>query len=404
MSANASTAILTNRWDANSVANTTLKAAAGLWFVVAVFGQWIFVFYIASFYGIASARGNVGVWNKTLAQGWMPGNTIGNTALAAHLLFAALITLSGALQLIPKIRSRVPVFHRWNGRFYVVMALTMGVSGLYLLFSGRKVVGDFTQHLAFGINGVLILLCAALAWRYAVARDFKTHRRWALRLFLVVSGVWFFRVGLMFWLLINKGPVGFDPATFQGPFITFLSLAQYLLPLGVLEIYLRTQDRAGALGRFATGAGLFALTLVMGLGIVGATMTMWAPRIKAAYDNRTSIAETLAATIASSGVDQAVVQYHDLKSAGLATYNFDEDELNALGYQLVKANKFKDAIRIFQLNVEAYPQSANTYDSLAEAYMDDGNKAQAIANYQKSLQLNPKNHNGAQMLQKLNAR
>jgi len=362
------------------------------------------VFYIASFYGIASARGNVGVWNKTLAQGWMPGNTIGNTALAAHLLFAALITLSGALQLIPKIRSRVPVFHRWNGRFYVVMALTMGVSGLYLLFSGRKVVGDFTQHLAFGINGILILLCAVLAWRYAVARDFKTHRRWALRLFLVVSGVWFFRVGLMFWLLINKGPVGFDPATFQGPFITFLSLAQYLLPLGVLEIYLRTQDRAGALGRFATGAGLFALTLVMGLGIVGATMTMWAPRIKAAYDNRTSIAETLAATIASSGVDQAVVQYHDLKSAGLATYNFDEDELNALGYQLVKVNKFKDAIRIFQLNVEAYPQSANTYDSLAEAYMDDGNKAQAIANYQRSLQLNPKNHNGAQMLQKLNAR
>ena len=404
MSANASTAILTNRWDVNSVANTALKAAAGFWFIVAVFGQWIFVFYIASFYGIASARGNVGVWNKTLAQGWMPGNTIGNTALAAHLLFAALITLSGALQLIPKIRSRVPVFHRWNGRFYVVMALTMGVSGLYLLFSGRKVVGDFTQHLAFGINGVLILLCAALAWRYAVARDFKTHRRWALRLFLVVSGVWFFRVGLMFWLLINKGPVGFDPATFQGPFITFLSLAQYLLPLGVLEIYLRTQDRAGALGRFATGAGLFALTLVMGLGIVGATMTMWAPRIKAAYDNRTSIAETLAATIASSGVDQAVVQYHDLKSAGLATYNFDEDELNALGYQLVKANKFKDAIRIFQLNVEAYPQSANTYDSLAEAYMDDGNKAQAIANYQRSLQLNPKNHNGAQMLQKLNAR
>jgi Predicted membrane protein (DUF2306)/Tetratricopeptide repeat len=404
MSATMSTATWTNRWDLNSAASTTLKVAAGFWFVVAVMGQWIFVFYIASFYGVSSLRGNVGVWNKTLAQGWMPGNTIGNTALAAHLLFAALITLSGALQLIPQIRSRVPIFHRWNGRFYVVVAFTMGLSGLYLLFSGRKVVGDFTQHLSFGINGVLILVCAIAAWRYAVARDFKTHRRWALRLFLVVSGVWFFRVGLMFWLLLNKGPVGFDPATFQGPFITFLSLAQYLLPLGVLEIYLRTQDRAGALGKFATGAGLFSLTLVMGLGIVGATMTMWAPRIKAAYDNRTSIADTLATTIASSGVDQAVKQYHDLKSAGLATYNFDEDELNALGYQLIKANKFKDAIRIFQLNVEAYPQSANTYDSLGEAYMDDGNKGEAVANYQKSLQLNPKNHNAVQMMKKLNSR
>jgi tetratricopeptide (TPR) repeat protein len=403
MSANTSTALWTNRWDLNSAANTTLKAAAALWFVVAVMGQCIFVFYIASFYGIASARGNIGVWNKTLAQGWMPGNTVGNTALAVHLLFAALITLSGALQLIPKIRSRVPIFHRWNGRFYGVVAFTMGLSGLYLLFSGRKVVGDFTQRISFGINGILILVCAALAWRYAVARDFKTHRRWALRLFLVVSGVWFFRVGLMFWLLLNKGPVGFDPATFQGPFITFLSFAQYLLPLGMLEIYLRTQDRAGAPGRFATGAGLFVLTLVMGLGIVGATMTMWAPRIRAAYDNRTSIADTLAATIASSGVDQAVKQYHDLKSAGLATYNFDENELNALGYQLIKANKFKEAIRIFQLNIEAYPQSANTYDSLGEAYMDDGSKAPAIANYQRSLQLNPKNHNAMKMIQKLNA-
>jgi len=403
MSANPSTASLTNRWDLNSAANTSLKAAAGFWFVVAVMGQWIFVFYIASFYGVSSVRGHVGVWNKTLAQGWMPGNTIGNTALAAHLLFAALITLSGALQLAPQIRGRVPIFHRWNGRFYVVVAFTMGLSGLYLLFSGRKVVGDFTQHLSFGINGILILVCAAMAWRHAVARDFKTHRQWALRLFLVVSGVWFFRVGLMFWLLLNKGPVGFDPATFQGPFITFLSFAQYLLPLGMLEIYLRTQDRAGTLGRFATGASLFVLTLVMGLGIVGATMTMWAPRIKAAYDNRTSIADTLAATIASSGVDQAVQQYHDLKSASLATYNFDEAELNALGYQLIKGNKFKEAIRIFQLNVEAYPHSANTYDSLAEGYMDDGNRVLALTNYQRSLELNPKNHNAIQMLRALNA-
>jgi tetratricopeptide (TPR) repeat protein len=82
-------------------------------------------------------------------------------------------------------------------------------------------------------------------------------------------------------------------------------------------------------------------------------------------------------------------------------YNLDEDELNALGYQLVQAHKLPQAIRIFQLNVEAYPNSGNTYDSLAEAYMDDGDKSQAIANYQRSLQLNPKNSNAVKMLQKL---
>jgi tetratricopeptide (TPR) repeat protein len=92
-----------------------------------------------------------------------------------------------------------------------------------------------------------------------------------------------------------------------------------------------------------------------------------------------------------------------LKATKPVTYNFDEDELNALGYQLLHANKFKEAIRVLQLNVEAYPQSANVYDSLGEAYMDDGNKPLAIANYQRSLQLNPKNRGAVKMLQKLSS-
>lgn len=53
--------------------------------------------------------------------------------------------------------------------------------------------------------------------------------------------------------------------------------------------------------------------------------------------------------------------------------------------------------------MEAYPQSYNTYDSLGEAYMDDGNKHLAIENYEKSLQLNSGNHNGVAMLKKLKA-
>jgi tetratricopeptide (TPR) repeat protein len=143
--------------------------------------------------------------------------------------------------------------------------------------------------------------------------------------------------------------------------------------------------------------------VVMGAGIAAATTLAFLPNIKRAYDHRTSIAETLSATIAGSSIDQAAKQYHDLKAAAPATYNFDEDELNALGYQLIQANKVKQAIRIFQLNIEAYPRSGNTYDSLGEAYMDDGNKSQAIANYRRSLQVNPRNANAVKMLQKLNA-
>jgi len=384
------------------LADSTLKAAAGFWFVVVVLGQLVFAFTVASFYGLTAARGNWQQWNKSMTHGYAPDHPMGNLVVAIHLTSAVIILFSGAIQLIPQIRRRAPSFHRWNGRIYFVTAFTVSLAGLYMMWF-RGTVGDLPQHLGQSLDAALIMLCAAMALRYALARDFKTHRRWALRLFMVVSASLFIRAGIFLSFLLNHGPFGFNAVTFSGPFLTFMSFAQYLVPLAVLEVYLRTQDRAGAPGRFAMAAGLFVLTVVMGGGIVAVTMGAFLPNIKRAYDNRKSIAETLSATIASSGIDQATKQYHDVKSAAPATYNLDEDELNALGYQLIQAHQLKHAIRVFQLNVEAYPQSGNTYDSLGEAYMNDGDKAQAIANYQRSLQINPRNTNAVKMLQKLNA-
>jgi hypothetical protein len=276
----------TNRIELHSAAAATLNAAARFWFVVAVAGQWMFACYIALVYGGAAVQGNLQASTSRLANGYEAGNTVGNTVLFAHLLFAGAISFMGALQLIPKIRARFPVFHRWNGRIYIVVAFIMGVSALYLMLSGRKLVGDRTQHVAVVVNAFLIIFFAAMAWRTAVARQFNTHRRWALRLFLVVGGVWFFRVGLFLWFVVNRGPAGFDPKTFIGPFITFLSFAQYLLPLAVLELYFRAQDRAGAPGRMVMAAALFVLTLAMGVGILAATMGLWLPRIKSATTGR----------------------------------------------------------------------------------------------------------------------
>jgi tetratricopeptide (TPR) repeat protein len=396
-----STAVMTNRLELSSLADSVLKAAARFWFVVAVVGQLIFALTVASFYGMAGVRGDWRAWNKGMAHGYVRGDTMGNFAVAVHLVSAVIVILAGVIQLIPQIRDRAPSLHRWNGRLYIVTAFTISIAGLYMMWV-RGSVGDLSQHLGQSLNAVLIMLCAIMALRYALARDFKTHRRWALRLYLVVSASLFIRAGLFLSLLLNRGPFGFDPTTFSGPFITFLAFAQYLVPLAVLEIYFRAQAQTGA-PKFATAGGLFVLTLAMAAGIFAVTMAAWLPRVKAAYDNRTSIAETLSATIASGGIDAAEKQYRDLKAAGAATYNFDESELNNLGYDLIRAKKVKDAIRIFQLNVDAYPQSGNVYDSLGEAYMDDGNKPLAIANYRKSLELNPKNGGAVVMLRKLNA-
>ena len=70
---------------------------------------------------------------------------------------------------------------------------------------------------------------------------------------------------------------------------------------------------------------------------------------------------------------------------------------------LLSSGKTSDAIAVFQRNVQEYPQSENVYDSLGEAYMKAGQKELAIQNYEKSLQLDPKNENAVEMLKKLKA-
>ena len=259
-------------------ADSALRSASRFWVVVAVAGQLIFAFYVAALYGRGAWQGDWTALNKVMPHGYVPGDTVGNLAVALHMLSAFVILVGGAIQLIPQIRQYAPVLHRWTGRVYLANAFAASLGGLYMVWT-RGTVGGLTQHISISLNAVVIIVCAVMALRYAVARQFAAHRRWALRLFLVASGVWFFRVGLMLWLLIHRAPVGFDPKTFQGPFLTFLGLAQFVLPLVVLEIYLRAQSRGSAPQRIAVAATLAVLTLAMGAGIFAATMGMWLPRI-----------------------------------------------------------------------------------------------------------------------------
>lgn len=397
------TAVLTGGSNLNSVAETALKAAARFWFLVAVIGQWAFMFYLVAFYGPSTFTGNFQAWtrNTMLFKGYVVGDTLGNLAFAGHALLAAVIAFGGTLQLIPQIRARAISVHRWIGRVFMVTALGLSVSGLYMEWvRGARI--NMTNALATSLNAVLIIAFVGLAWRAARSHQIATHRRWALRTYLVANAQWFTRVGVFAWILVNQGPVGIG-AKFDGPVMVFMEFGCYLVPLAVLELYLRAKENPAPRGRLAMAGGLVVLTLLMAVGIGGVATAAWLPAVKAAYDPRTSIADTLSATIASTGIDQATRQYHDLKAAGPATYNFDERELNKLGYRLIEAGKLKEAIRVLQLNVEAYPQSSNVYDSLAEAYMDDGNKPEAIANYRKSLRLDPRNHGALEILKKLNA-
>lgn len=114
-----------------------------------------------------------------------------------------------------------------------------------------------------------------------------------------------------------------------------------------------------------------------------------------------SIAETIYKTAVEKGGAAAVAEYRRLKAENPAMYDFSENELNTLGYQLLNKNKTKDAIEIFKLNVEVFPKAFNPYDSLGEAYLKDGNKESALANYKKSVELNPDNANGVKIIKQI---
>ena len=114
-----------------------------------------------------------------------------------------------------------------------------------------------------------------------------------------------------------------------------------------------------------------------------------------------SIAMEVLPVFAKDGVDAGLAKYRTLKADD--TYGLKENEMNQIGYQLLQNGKTKEAIEVFKINVAEYPDSWNTYDSLGEAYMMDRQRDKAIANYEKSIEMNPDNQNGKDMLAKIRA-
>jgi dienelactone hydrolase len=81
---------------------------------------------------------------------------------------------------------------------------------------------------------------------------------------------------------------------------------------------------------------------------------------------------------APGGIAKARQMYDASKAAGARHVLFPENETNQLGYQLLQGGNARDAVEVFKLNVEAYPGSANAYDSLSDGYLALGNREEAL--------------------------
>lgn len=116
---------------------------------------------------------------------------------------------------------------------------------------------------------------------------------------------------------------------------------------------------------------------------------------------QTDAVEEVEKALNEEGIEEARRVMNRLLQGDRRQVYFNESGFNTLGHRLLGDGKQRDAIDIFKLGILAFPESANLYDSLGEAYMHAGDKEKAVLYYEKSLELNPDNKNAEEALKKL---
>ena len=176
-----------------------------------------------------------------------------------------------------------------------------------------------------------------------------------------------------------------------------------------LAFFLGDENRADEFGHNGSDEGFQALLLMFadsgkGIAIMGNSDAFFhvAPyavdvvRKSRDWQSTTgphSAADAITLFYMMKGTEAALGAYQRLKDGAIPGFaKPNEATLNTLGYTILGNKNLDDAIKVFELNVQEYPTGWNCYDSLAEAYMNAGKKDLAIKNYEKSLELNPGQH------------
>lgn len=146
------------------------------------------------------------------------------------------------------------------------------------------------------------------------------------------------------------------------------------------------------------------LAVVVLTNLAGSFPEDFADELAGFYDPAISASDPVTALrmqLRERGFEHAIEVFNELKKKDPA-FQPTERELNDWAYRMLNGGgKPKEALEIFKLNVFLYPNSANVYDSVAEAYAANGQRDLAIQNYKRSLELDPQNTNAIQQLKKL---
>ena len=255
-----------------------LHLSVSAWVAIALIGQWFFATYVFVLYVSPIVTGNPERVNLSQSIiGYVQGDSFGNAMFFFHLIPAALLSVGGIMQLLPFVRRKYPAIHRWNGRMFLSLGLTGALSGLYLTWVRGARLSD-VGSLGLTLNGLLIVVAVVFAWRYARAKQFDIHMRWAIHALLLINGVWFFRLYLMAWYVANQGSNG-NSANLDGPMDIFISFACYGLPMLIAEcvFWAKRQHQPSRIWAVFTLTVVGALITLLGVG--AAIALMWIPRI-----------------------------------------------------------------------------------------------------------------------------
>jgi tetratricopeptide (TPR) repeat protein len=115
------------------------------------------------------------------------------------------------------------------------------------------------------------------------------------------------------------------------------------------------------------------------------------------------LSDILSETVSSKGLDAAVAQYKELRTKyyGAMAYDFSENGLITMAQRAVAADRADNALAWLNLNLEFYPKSSRTYQTMAQAHQRKNDKDAAIKDLERAVELDPNNNQAKQQLQQL---
>lgn len=251
--------------------------AGKFWFIAATIGLYAFGMYVILYYATTAATNRFEVWDKNLFSGIIPGDWLGNIFLVFHILLASVILFGGPLQFMPFIRNRFRRFHRYLGRTYLILSVLIALTGVVMTIKGKSFGSVFLQTVN-SLTAIYICWFAIMTIKNARKKNFYIHRQWALRLFMVTNGVWFFRIWSSAWNTLNNGFFTASPSNVLG-------VLTYLIPvqLIMLELYFWTLKKKQARLQWIVTILIFVFTLIMIIGIYGSINRMWLKKVQSVF-------------------------------------------------------------------------------------------------------------------------